>query len=150
MILPFHFDSSAARPPVTGRIVFSAFPGSPIPLANVYSPPLGVALLHTFVAGQKYGVRRDATRRFCFYHLKLKTNPEPGVAPPDGALLFYWPKRVSRKGPRCAGHRRTHNFRDFYWLLCMGNGPMQGASRYCFLDPVANSCIVLSESTYNF
>jgi len=24
------------------------------------------ALLHTFVAGQKYGVWRDATRRFCF------------------------------------------------------------------------------------
>ena len=24
------------------------------------------ALLHTFVAGQKYGVRQDATRRFCF------------------------------------------------------------------------------------
>jgi len=24
------------------------------------------ALLHTFVAGQKYGVGRDATRRFCF------------------------------------------------------------------------------------
>jgi hypothetical protein len=23
----------------------------------------------------------------------------PGVAPPDGAILFYWPKRVSRKGP---------------------------------------------------
>jgi len=23
------------------------------------------ALLHTFVAGQKYGVWRDATRRFC-------------------------------------------------------------------------------------
>jgi len=23
----------------------------------------------------------------------------PGVAPPDCALLFYWPKRVSRKGP---------------------------------------------------
>jgi len=23
------------------------------------------ALLHTFVAGQKYGVGRDATRRFC-------------------------------------------------------------------------------------
>jgi len=23
----------------------------------------------------------------------------PGVAPPDGALLFCWPKRVSRKGP---------------------------------------------------
>jgi hypothetical protein len=23
------------------------------------------ALLHTFVARQKYGVRRDATRRFC-------------------------------------------------------------------------------------
>jgi hypothetical protein len=57
------------------------------------------ALLHTFVAGQKYGVRRDATRRFCFYHLKLKTKQNPGVAPPDGALLFYWPKRVSRKGP---------------------------------------------------
>ena len=26
-------------------------------------------------------------------------NPNPGVAPPDCALLFYWPKRVSRKGP---------------------------------------------------
>ena len=24
------------------------------------------AFLHTFVAGQKYGVGRDATRRFCF------------------------------------------------------------------------------------
>ena len=23
----------------------------------------------------------------------------PGVAPPDCALLFYWPKRVCRKGP---------------------------------------------------
>jgi len=28
------------------------------------------ALLHTFVAGQKYGVGRDATRRFCFEDLK--------------------------------------------------------------------------------
>ena len=26
-------------------------------------------------------------------------NQNPGVAPPDCALLFYWPKRVSRKGP---------------------------------------------------
>jgi hypothetical protein len=31
------------------------------------------ALLHTFVAGQKYGVRRDATRRFCFMNLKKIT-----------------------------------------------------------------------------
>jgi len=30
------------------------------------------ALLHTFVAGQKYGVWRDATRRFCFYAFKNK------------------------------------------------------------------------------
>ena len=28
------------------------------------------ALLHTFVAGQKSGVGRDATRRFCFEGLK--------------------------------------------------------------------------------
>ena len=26
-------------------------------------------------------------------------NQNPGVAPPDCALLFYWPKRVSRKRP---------------------------------------------------
>jgi len=30
---------------------------------------------------------------------KLKKNQNPGVAPPDGAILFYWPKRVCRKGP---------------------------------------------------
>src|SRR5210317_2665645 len=29
----------------------------------------------------------------------LSGNQNPGVAPPDGALLFCWPKRVSRKGP---------------------------------------------------
>ena len=28
-----------------------------------------------------------------------KPNQNPGVAPPDGALLFCRPKRVSRKGP---------------------------------------------------
>ena len=28
-----------------------------------------------------------------------KPNPNPGDAPPDGAILFYWPKRVCRKGP---------------------------------------------------
>jgi len=30
---------------------------------------------------------------------KNQAKQNPGVAPPDGALLFYWPKRVSRKGP---------------------------------------------------
>jgi hypothetical protein len=29
------------------------------------------ALLHTFVAGQKYGVGRDATRRFCLLEKQL-------------------------------------------------------------------------------
>ena len=29
----------------------------------------------------------------------LKKKQNPGVASPDGALLFYWPKRVSRKRP---------------------------------------------------
>jgi len=34
------------------------------------------AFLHTFVAGQKYGVGRDATRRFCFQE---KDEDEPSV-----------------------------------------------------------------------
>ena len=35
-----------------------------------------------------------------FLHCKGQPkNQNPGVAPPDGALLFCWPKRVSRKGP---------------------------------------------------
>ena len=43
------------------------------------------ALLHTFVAGQKYGVGRDATRRCCFLYskiLKMKQKPEPGGRAP--------------------------------------------------------------------
>jgi hypothetical protein len=32
------------------------------------------ALLHTFVAGQKYGVRRDATRRFDLQEFKENNN----------------------------------------------------------------------------
>ena len=39
----------------------------------------------------------------------LSGNQNPGVAPPDGALLFCWPKRVSRKGPAlrwaCLAHQ---------------------------------------------
>jgi hypothetical protein len=31
--------------------------------------------------------------------LKFKQTQNPGVASPDGAILFYWPKRVCRKGP---------------------------------------------------
>jgi len=32
----------------------------------------------------------------------LRQKQTSGVAPPDGALLFYWPKRG--KSLRCAGH----------------------------------------------
>jgi hypothetical protein len=39
------------------------------------------ALLHTFVAGQKYGVWRDATRRFCLSKKAIRATDEPPVAP---------------------------------------------------------------------
>jgi len=45
---------------------------------------------------------------FVLRNFKTKAKPG-GRAPPDCALLFYWPKRVSRKGPAlrwaCLAHQ---------------------------------------------
>jgi hypothetical protein len=50
-----------------------------------------------------------------FLHCKGQPkNQNPGVAPPDCALLFCWPKRVSRKGLRCAGHILLPVSADFF------------------------------------
>ena len=52
-------------------------------------------------------------------NLKIKENP--GVAPPDCALLFCWPKRVSRKGPAlrwaCLGRQGGNLNPDSSYLL---------------------------------
>jgi hypothetical protein len=48
------------------------------------------------------GITRIAGFGFEYLELSvasIKQNQNPGVAPPDGAKLFYWPKRVCRKGP---------------------------------------------------
>ena len=63
-------------PPVTGRLLeqyrllISQNPGKGDALRKEQ------AFLHTFVAGQKYGVGRDATRWFCFLE---KDDDEPSV-----------------------------------------------------------------------
>ncbi len=44
------------------------------------------------------GAGRSA-RGLCSYPLKVGFVQNPGVSPPDGDILFYWPKRVCRKGP---------------------------------------------------
>ena len=54
------------RPPVTGRLIKIGRYWIPQKTGKGDALRKEKALLHTFVAGQKYGVGRDATRRFCF------------------------------------------------------------------------------------
>ena len=41
----------------------------------------------------------DGSSVALFHTLASKAKSKTGGAPPDGALLFYWTKRVSRKRP---------------------------------------------------
>ena len=45
-------------------------------------------------------------------------NQNPGGAPPDGALLFYWPKRVISKGPDAALGMSCSRFSGIEGLCC--------------------------------
>ena len=61
--------------------------------------------MHTFVAGQKYGVGRDATRRCCFLYseiLKTKQNPEPGGCAPRLRLTLLLAQKSKQKSARAA------------------------------------------------
>ena len=59
-------------------------------------PPQGAGIFAYFCCRTK--VWRRAGRDPPVLILAFKSE-NPGVAPPDCALLFCWPKRVSRKGP---------------------------------------------------
>ena len=82
--MPPHINSNAARPPVTGRLSLRLSLEAISPWRTFIALRQEKALLHTFVAGQKYGVGRDATRRFGF----VESDSKPAVCVLLGALLY--------------------------------------------------------------
>jgi hypothetical protein len=85
---------------------FNSFDDGVLPAAR------SKALFASFLSPPGQKGKRSAVRElpvlvfFWNYDQEIKPikNHNPGVAPPDGAILFYWPKRVCRKGLRYAGH----------------------------------------------
>ena len=78
-----------------------------------------------------------------FLHCKgQQKNHNPGVAPPDCALLFYWPKRVSRKVPTlrwaCLA-RQDGNLNSGKLLDEVSTLPPQ-VTRLLRASPVVESC----------